>query len=115
MAAREPASETAAASLQGLTVAGGVAATRGNASPSCLRKKVGRVKDFWDLYYMLSTPGLNAMANMSLQVDNHAQQDADADTFIKTPECLPPPVSASTTGRRKKKLFTQSLGPQEFE
>ena len=64
---------------------------------------------------MLSTPGLNAMANMSLQVDNHAQQDADADTFIKTPECLPPPVSASTTGRRKKKLFTQSLGPQEFE
>jgi len=59
--------------------------------------------------------GLNAMANMSLQVDNNAQQDADADTLIKTPECLPPPLSASTTGRRKKKLFTQSLGPQEFE
>lgn len=55
------------------------------------------------------------MANMSLQVDNNAQHDADADTLIKTPECIPPPLSASTTGRRKKKLFTQSLGPQEFE
>ena len=38
---------------------------------------------------------------------------------LKTPECLPPPLSCSTiettmTGRRKKKLFTEKLGPQEL-
>ena len=43
MAAKEPASETAAASLQGQTAVDGAAATRGNASQSCLRNKVGRV------------------------------------------------------------------------
>ena len=59
--------------------------------------------------------GLNQSGreNTFLLTDN--QQDGETDTLIKTPECLPPPVSASTTGRRKKKLFTQSLGPQEFD
>ena len=46
MAAREPASETAAASRQGWTAVDGAAAIRGNASLSCLRNKVGRVIKF---------------------------------------------------------------------
>jgi len=59
--------------------------------------------------------GLNqsGMKNTFLLTDN--QQDGETDTLIKTPEFLPPPLSGSTTGRRKKKLFTQSLGPQEFD
>merc|ERR1719154_520810 len=59
--------------------------------------------------------GLNqsGMKNTFLLTDN--QQDGETDTLIKTPEFLPPPLSGSTTGRRKKKLFTESLGPQEFD
>ena len=40
--------------------------------------------------------------------------------IAKTPESMPPPLSCSTielsmTARRKKKLFTEKFGPQEFE
>ena len=45
--------------------------------------------------------------------ENHVLEE------MKTPECLPPPLSCSTiettmTGRRKKRLFTEKLGPQEL-
>ena len=62
MAAREPASETAAASLQGRTAADGVAAIHGDASQSCLRNKVGRVIKFRVPRHVNSKYALNTRA-----------------------------------------------------
>ena len=62
--------------------------------------------------------------SMTIQVDMDLEQvevpPADDDEISKTPEHLPPPLSCSTvelsmTGRRKKKLFTEKLGPQELD
>ena len=45
---------------------------------------------------------------------------ANGDNLMRTPECPPPPLSSSTVdvtmngSKRKKKLFTERLGPQEL-
>ena len=54
------------------------------------------------------------------QAGGAADQVSGNMSEMRTPEMMPPPLSCSTvdismSSRRKKKLFTEKLGPQEFE